>query len=76
MFDVSRKIEVFISSACGERGDGEDRYKYNLVRKALKCQIERTGLANVYTFEHYGASSVDVESHYLSELKKVIYVYS
>lgn len=53
-----RKIEVFISSICGDNG------KYDHVRKELKKAIEETGLANVYLFEGKGAASMPAGSHY------------
>ena len=53
-----RKIEVFISSICGDHG------KYDHVRAELKKSIEETGLANVYLFESKGAASMPAGSHY------------
>lgn len=53
-----RKIEVFISSICGDYG------KYDHVRAELKKSIEETGLANVYLFEGKGAASMPAGSHY------------
>lgn len=53
-----RKIEVFISSICGDNG------KYDRVRAELKKAIEETGLANVYLFEGKGAASMPAGSHY------------
>ena len=53
-----RKIEVFISSICGDNG------KYDHVRAELKKSIEETGLANVYLFEGKGAASMPAGSHY------------
>ena len=53
-----RKIEVFISSICGDYG------KYDHVRAELKKSIEETGLANVYLFESKGAASMPAGSHY------------
>ena len=53
-----RKIEVFISSICGDHG------KYDHVRAELKKSIEETGLANVYLFEGEGAASIPAGSHY------------
>lgn len=53
-----RKIEVFISSICGDNG------KYDHVRAELQKAIEGTGLANVYLFEDKGAASIPAGSHY------------
>lgn len=58
-----RKIEVFISSICGDDG------KYDHVRTELKKAIEETGLANVYLFEGEGAASMPAGSHYVFALK-------
>lgn len=52
------KVEVFISSICG------DNDKYDHVRAELKKVIEETGLANVYLFEGKGAASIPAGSHY------------
>ncbi len=52
------KVEVFISSICGDNG------KYDHVRAELKKAIEETGLANVYLFEGKGAASIPAGSHY------------
>lgn len=57
-----RKIEVFISSICGES-------KYDKVRKRLKELIESTRLAHVYTFEGEGASTLSAEEHYIHALE-------
>lgn len=58
-----RKIEVFISSICGDKG------KYDHVRAELKKAIEETGLANVYLFEGEGAASMPAGSHYVFALE-------
>lgn len=58
-----RKIEVFISSICGDKG------KYDHVRAELKKAIEGTGLANVYLFEGEGAASMPAGSHYVFALE-------
>ena len=58
-----RKIEVFISSICGDKG------KYDHVRAELKKAIEDTGLANVYLFEGEGAASMPAGSHYVFALE-------
>lgn len=57
-----RKVEVFISSICGES-------KYDEVRKRLKELIESTQLAHVYTFEGEGASTLSAEEHYIHALE-------
>ena len=54
---LSRKIKVFISSICGVE-------KYDNVRANLKKAIEDTQIADVYTFESEGASSLPAGSHY------------
>lgn len=60
---MNRKVEVFISSKCGEE-------KYDLMREGLRVLIESTGLASVYVFENEGASTLSAKKHYLSELKR------
>lgn len=56
--DVLRsKIKVFISSICGVE-------KYDKVRAELKSTIEATKLADVYTFEGKGASTLPADAHY------------
>lgn len=52
-----QKIKVFISSICGVD-------KYDRVRAELKETIESTQLAEVYTFESKGASTLSAGSHY------------
>ena len=52
-----QKIKVFISSICGVE-------KYDKVRAELKSAIESTQLADVYTFESEGASTLPAGSHY------------
>lgn len=51
------KIKVFISSICGVE-------KYDKVRLELKSAIESTQLADVYTFEGKGASTLPAGNHY------------
>ena len=60
MVSPERKLNVFISSICGE-----GKLKYNLTRKALKELIRQTGFANVYLFEGTGPSALSAEQHYL-----------
>lgn len=57
-----RKIKVFISSICGAE-------KYDKVRAELKSLIEATQLANVYMFEHEGASTLEAGNHYIFALE-------
>lgn len=57
-----QKIKVFISSICGVE-------KYDKVRADLKSAIEKTQLADVYTFESKGASTLPAGFHYKSALK-------
>ena len=57
-----QKIKVFISSICGVE-------KYDKVRADLKYAIESTQLADVYTFESKGASTLSAEDHYILALK-------
>ena len=52
-----QKIRVFISSICGVE-------KYDKVRSELKNAIESTQLADVYTFESKGASTLSAGDHY------------
>jgi len=66
MIEPKEKIKVFISSACGS---GEEKQKYNLVRKALQLLIESTNLAKVYLFEEEGASTLTASQHYSYELE-------
>ena len=58
LLQPGRKIEVFISSKCGDNG------KYDYVRAELKKAIESTGRANVYLFEDEGAASMPANSHF------------
>lgn len=51
MIPSGQKIKVFISSICGIK-------KYDKVRTELKNAIEDTQLAEVYTFENKGASTL------------------
>ena len=57
-----QKIKVFISSICGVE-------KYDKVRAELKNAIESTQLADVYTFESKGASSLPAGDHYILALR-------
>ena len=57
-----QKIKVFISSICGVE-------KYDKVRSDLKSAIENTQLADVYTFESKGASTLPAGFHYKSSLE-------
>ena len=57
LISPGQKIKVFISSICGEE-------KYDKVRAELKSAIEATKLADVYTFEGKGASTLPAGSHY------------
>lgn len=56
------KIKVFLSSICGNE-------KYNNVRADLKKAIEKTQLADVYTFESEGASTLTSGAHYTFALE-------
>jgi len=58
----TRKLQVFISSKCGEP-------KYDNVRKELKDRIQATGLADVYLFEATEASTLTAQSDYLLSLE-------
>ena len=64
MVAPNKKIDVFISSACG---DGRERY--NDIRQQLKVIIEGTGLADVYLFEDEEASTLSAGKHYLYQLE-------
>lgn len=57
MVSPGQKIKVFISSICGVE-------KYDKIRAELKNAIEATQLAEVYTFENKGASTLPDGSHY------------
>ena len=57
-----QKIKVFISSICGVE-------KYDKVRAELKSVIESTQLADVYTFESKGASTLPAGAHYTFALE-------
>lgn len=57
-----RKIQVFISSICGVE-------KYDKARAELKKAIEDTQLADVYTFEGKGASTLPAGAHYTYALE-------
>ncbi len=62
MVSPGQKIKVFISSICGVE-------KYDKVRAELKAAIERTQLADVYTFEGTGASTLPAGAHYTLALE-------
>lgn len=62
MISPRQKIKVFISSICGVE-------KYDKVRTELKNAIEATQLAEVYTFENKGASTLSAGNHYTWELE-------
>ncbi len=57
LISPGQKIKVFISSICGVE-------KYDKVRIELKKAIESTQLADVYTFEEEGASTLPAGVHY------------
>lgn len=61
-----QKINVFISSQCG---DEPEKQKYNLVREALKTLIESTGFAQAYVFESEGASTISAGQDYIFALE-------
>ena len=58
-----QKIKVFISSICGVE-------KYDKVRAELKSAIEATQLADAYTFESKGASTLTAGDHYTFALEE------
>lgn len=62
MMSSGQKIKVFISSICGVE-------KYDKVRAELKSTIEATKLADVYTFEGKGASTLPADAHYTLALE-------
>lgn len=62
LISPGQKIKVFISSICGVE-------KYDKVRAELKTAIESTQLADVYTFESKGASTLPAGGHYKLALK-------
>lgn len=66
MIIPEQKIQIFISSACG---DEPEKHKYNFVREALKTLIESTGFAKVYVFESEGASTTSAGQHYTFALE-------
>lgn len=66
MIVPDEKIQIFISSACG---DEPEKQKYNLVREALKELIESTGFAKVYVFESEGASTISAGQHFTYALE-------
>jgi len=58
-----QKIKVFISSICGVE-------RYDSIRLELKRTIEATQLADVYTFEGKGASTLTAGTHYTFALEE------
>lgn len=62
LISPDQKIKVFISSICGVA-------KYDKVRTDLKNAIESTQLADVYTFEGKGASTLPAGVHYTLALE-------
>ena len=62
LISPGQKIKVFISSICGVE-------KYDKVRAELKSAIEATQLADVYTFEGKGASTLPADAHYTLALE-------
>lgn len=62
----SQKIKVFISSKCDR---AEKPPKYDPIRAELKESIEKTGLAEVYTFEGEEASTLSAGVHYTFALE-------
>ena len=62
LISPGQKIKVFISSICGVE-------KYDKVRAELKSSIEATQLADVYTFESKGASTLSAGDHYILALE-------
>ena len=62
LISPGQKIKVFISSICGVE-------KYDKVRAELKNSIEATQLADVYTFESQGASTLPAGAHYTFALE-------
>lgn len=60
---VGQKINVFISSICGDKG------KYDRVRAEIKKAIEATEIAKVYLFEAEGAATMSAGAHYVYGLK-------
>ena len=62
MISPGQKIKVFIRSICGVE-------KYDKVRADLKSAIESTQLADVYTFESNGASTLPAGDHYILALE-------
>ncbi|WMM26036.1 hypothetical protein RBU61_05005 [Tissierella sp. MB52-C2] len=66
MIIPEQKIQIFISSACGNE---PEKQKYNFVREALKVLIESTGFAKAYVFESEGASTTSAGQHYTYALE-------
>lgn len=62
LLSPGQKIKGFISSICGVE-------KYDRVRAELKKAIEDTKLADVYTFEGEGASTLPAGAHYTMALE-------
>ena len=63
IIEPNRKVQVFISSICGDKG------RYDKVRAELKASLEKTKLANVYTFESEEASTLSAGEHYIFALE-------
>ena len=59
---IDYKVNVFISSKCGDNG------RYDKMRKNLKKMIEETNLAKAYVFELSTARSQQAISHYLRKV--------
>lgn len=66
MIIPKHKIQVFISSTCG---DEPEKQKYNYVREALKILIESTGFAETYVYESEGSSTISAGRHYTFALE-------
>lgn len=60
------KLNVFISSMCGD--NDERRLRYNLARSWLRDRIESTGFADVYLFEADGSSPGSASDEYRTAL--------
>lgn len=68
--EVRDKIKVFISSNCDKDEEKEEgRFKYGIVRKALKWVLDNTGMCETYAFEKAGASTANVSDSYMDALK-------
>ena len=58
-----KKIKVFISSMCGDKG------RYDKVRRKIADKLDKTGLIEVYGFEMKGASTLTANEHFSLNLK-------